>query len=135
MHALASARRGSPNDGRKLRLLALGCIGAAPRSRLWSRMRGLTRPRTPMRFRSTTEHTLRAESIRFGQKRSYPARDGPLPAARLLGSMLKMECAFAHFPLDVHNMVDEGDEISSKIFIANLHATRQADSRSAGLAF
>ena len=37
-----------------------------------------------------------------------PAR---LAAARRLGSMLKMEYAFARLPLDVHNMVEKRDEI------------------------
>ena len=89
-----------------------------------------------MRFRSTTEHALRVKSTRSGQKGSYPARSGPLAAARRMGSMLlKMECAFAHLPFDVHNLVEKSDEISAKIFIANSHASRRADSRSAGLAF
>ena len=55
-----------------------------------------------MRFRSTVEHVPRAGSTRSGQKRSCPGRGGPLAAARRLGSLLKMECTFAHFPLDVH---------------------------------
>ena len=94
-------------------------------------MRGLTR--------HTHAHAVqidyRACSMRWiDQIRPETVVPGPWRSARRLGSMLKMECAFAHFPLDVHKMVDEGDEISAKIFIALSHATRRADSRSAGLA-
>ena len=53
-----------------------------------------------MRFRSAAEHAQCAGSTRSGQKRPYPDRDGPLAAARRLGSLLKMECAFAHLPLE-----------------------------------
>ena len=62
-----------------------------------------------MPCRSTVAHAQCAVSTRFGQKWSCPGRGGPLAAARRLGSMLKMECTFAHFPLDVHDMVDDED--------------------------
>ena len=60
-----------------------------------------------MRFRSAVEHAQRAVSIRSGQKWSYPGRGVPLTAARRLGSMLKMECAFGrNFITSLDHVVD-----------------------------
>ena len=72
-----------------------------------------------MRFRSTVEHDPRDVSIRSGQKRSCPGRGGPLTAARRLGSMLNQNGVHvrALIPFDVHDMVDEGDEISANFLL------------------
>ena len=117
----------------RLRLLALSCSGAAPRCGLRSRTRGLRL--------HTHAHAVQIDccacSLRAIDKTLpetvvsgpwWPARRRSPP-----GSKLKMECAFAHLPLDVHNMVDESDEISANSLIALSRATRRAKSRPASL--
>ena len=117
----------------RLRLLALSCSGAAPRCGLRSRTRGLRL--------HTHAHAVQIDccacSLRAIDKTLpetvvsgpwWPARRRSPP-----GSKLKMECAFAHLPLDVHNVVDESDEISANSLIALSRATRRAKSRPASL--